>query len=105
MKIGISCDTNNQTYDIPDFWNIEFGDKEALAETRFSSIGQITNANPADPTLKNMSLNFKDLNSLVITIYNDDGVAIYTQICNRLIYAIRRVNTENNFIESLYFVS
>lgn len=35
MKIGISCDTNNQTYDIPDFWNIEFGDKEALAETRF----------------------------------------------------------------------
>ena len=71
MKIGISCDTNNQTYDIPDFWNIEFGDKEAL----------------------------------VITIYNDDGVAIYTQVCNRLIYAIRRVNTENNFIESLYFVS
>ena len=55
--------------------------------------------------LKNISLNFKDLNSLVITIYNDDGVAIYTQICNRLIYAIRRVNTENNFIESLYFVS
>lgn len=105
MKIGISCDTNNQTYDIPDFWNIEFGDKEALAETRFSSIGQITNINPADPTLKNISLNFKDLNSLVITIYNDDGVAIYTQICNRLIYTIRRVNTENNFIESLYFVS
>ena len=74
MKIGISCDTNNQTYDIPDFWNIEFGDKEALAETRFSSIGQITNTNPADPTLKNISLNFKDLNSLVITIYNDDVV-------------------------------
>ena len=68
MKIGISCDTNNQIYDIPDFWNIEFGDKEALAETRFSSIGQITNTNPADPTLKNISLNFKDLNSLITII-------------------------------------
>lgn len=105
MKISVSCDVKNQTYDIPNSWNIEFGDKDALAESRFSSIGQITSINPADPTLKNMSLNFKDLNSLVITIYNDEGVAIYTQTCSRLIYAIRRINSEHNFIESLYFAS
>lgn len=107
MKIGITCETNkeNKIYDIPDSWNIEFGDRDVLAETRFQSVGQITSEDPTDSTLKNISLNFKDLNSLVVTIYNNDGVTIYTQTCSRLIYVIRRINSEHNFIESLYFAA
>ena len=99
----ISDNIQIKSYDIPDSWDITFGDSEALQETRFSSLGYIINLNVDNTTLKSISNDFLDAKELKINFYNNSSTLLYQVISHKLIYCIRKTPSMNNFMETLYF--
>lgn len=104
MKISISHATVTHTYKLPDSYNLMFGDAEGMSESRFYTVGRITNVGAADPTLQTIRSDFDGLNQLSATLYSND-VPVYSQNFDRLVYTFSSAGGEIDFTESLHFAS
>lgn len=104
MKIMIKSNESQSTYDLPDSFDLMFGDSEGLSETRFEAIGRINNLGNIDNTLQRIRDDYDGARSLSFSLCVNE-TPVYTQKFNRLVYTFSSASDEFGFVESLYFAS
>ena len=104
MKIAISNETKTQSYELPDSFDLMFGDAEGVTESRFDTVGRINNAGMACDVLKTIRDDFDGLTMLNVTLYAEE-VPVYTQAFGHLVYTFSRASCDAGFVESLFFAS
>lgn len=103
MKIVISGETKTQAYELPDSYDLVFGDAEVMTENRFDTVGRINNVG-SDFSLKSIRDDFDGLTKLKVTLYAEE-VPVYTQSFGHFVYTISSASREAGFVESLFFAS
>lgn len=104
MKIAIIKGEVQTMYELPDSFNLMFGDPDGMDENRFDAVGRITNTGTLNLTLQKIRDDYDGMNNLSVVLYSGE-TPVYTQSFNRLVYTFSSSADEPSFVESLFFAS